>query len=50
MKLLDVNKFIYAVTKLANQIVAKAPSTGNSWHMALYVLLSLYASTAEMFI
>ena len=30
MKLLDVNEYIYAVTKLANQIVAKAPSAGHS--------------------
>ena len=41
MELLDVNEYIHAVTKLANQIVAKAPSAGNSWHMALHVLLSL---------
>ena len=41
MKLFDVNEFIYAVTKLANLIVAKAPSVGNSWHMALHTCASI---------
>ena len=48
MKLLDVNEYTCKIGKQDN--VAKAPSSGNCWHMDLHVLSLVYVPTVRMFI
>ena len=48
MKLLDVNEYKCKIGKQDN--VAKAPSSGNCWHMDLHVLSLVYVPTAEIII
>ena len=48
MKFLDVNEYTFKIGKQDN--VAKAPISGNCWHMDLHVLSLVYVPTAEMFI
>ena len=48
MKFLAVNEYTCKIGKQDN--VAKAPSSGNCWHMDLHVLSLVYVPTAEMFI